>query len=388
MHCGACHRWFFAGLLTVVLYGGGPAIASEAAGDVVSSPYVGADVEQPVRSALPEERVATAPQAPPQPPHIALLLPVNSSAFSRHAEAVQAGFLAAAKTQGRALPPIRVYAINDEQDVVASHRQALAAGARLVVGPLTRSGVTALAGSGPIAVPTLALNVPEGGLRLPANLYTLSLQVETEARQAAQLAFREGRQNAFTLYADTPILRRIHQAFIEEFTRLGGKHVAEYAFTPDPAGLGRIKQAIALGVADMVFLALDLPRARLARPYLDPLALYATSQVHPGSAGALAGFDLADVRLVDMPWLLQPDHPAVMIYPRPDYHDAPDLDRLYALGIDAFRIAQDLLNGNFDPKIDGVTGRITLGRDQHFMRELASARFSEGKLQAPADTPP
>lgn len=350
----------------------------------MSSPYTGAGVGQPVRAALPEERVAAAPQAP----HIALLLPVNSSAFARHAEAVKAGFLTAAKTHGRALPTIRVYAINDDQDVVASHRQALAAGARLIVGPLTRSGVTALASSGPIAVPTLALNVPESGLRLPANLYTLSLQVETEARQAAQLAFREGRLNAFTLYADTPILRRIHQAFIEEFTRLGGKHVAEYAFTPDPAGLGRIKQAIALGVADMAFLALDLPRARLARPYLDPLALYATSQVHPGSAGALAGFDLADVRLVDMPWLLQPDHPAVMIYPRQDYRDAPDLDRLYALGIDAFRVAQDLLNGNFDPKIDGVTGRITLGRDQHFMRELANARFSEGKLQAPADTPP
>lgn len=388
MHCGACHRWFFAGLLTAVLYGGAPAIASEAAGDAASSPYTGAGIEQPVRAALPEEHVTPVPQTPPQPPHIALLLPVNSSAFARHAEAVKDGFLAAAKTHGRTLPPIRVYAINDDQDVVASHRQALAAGARLIVGPLTRSGVTALAGSGPIAVPTLALNVPEGGLRLPANLYTLSLQVETEARQAAQLAFREGRLNAFTLYADTPILRRIHQAFIEEFTRLGGKHVAEYAFTPDPAGLGRIKQAIALGVADMAFLALDLPRARLARPYLDPLALYATSQVHPGNAGALAGFDLADVRLVDMPWLLQPDHPAVMIYPRQDYHDAPDLERLYALGIDAFRIAQDLLNGNFDPKIDGVTGRITLGRDQHFMRELASARFSEGKLQAPADTPP
>lgn len=385
MHCGACHRWFFAGLLTTVLYGGAPAIASEAAAPAVSSPYTGAAIEQPVQAVLPGDPAAAVTSVP----HIALLLPVNSNAFAQHAEAVKAGFLAAAKTHGRTLLPIRVYAVNDDiQNIVAGYRQALTAGARLVVGPLTRNGVTALAASRLVAVPTLALNVPEGGLRLPANLYTLSLQVETEARQAAQLAFREGRLNAFTIYADTPILRRIHQAFIEEFTRLGGKHVAEYAFTPDPAGLGRIKQAIALGVADMAFLALDLPRARLARPYLGPLALYASSQVHPGSTDPLAGFDLADVRFFDMPWLLQPDHPAVMVYPRPDYRDAPDLDRLYALGIDAFRIAQDLLSGDFDPKLDGVTGRITLGRDQHFVRELVSARFSAGKLVAPTDNTP
>lgn len=371
-------------MLTSVLYGGAPAIASEAAAPAVASPYTGTAMEQPLRAELPDASIAGVPAVP----HIALLLPVNSNAFAQHAEAVKTGFMAAATSQGRAWLPVRVYAINDDQDTVAGYLQALAAGARLVVGPLTRQGVTTLALSRVISVPTLALNVPDGGLRLPANFYTLSLQVETEARQAAQLAFREGRHNAFTIYADTPLLRRIHQAFIEEFSRLGGRHVADYAFTADPAGLARIKQAVSLGVADMVFLALDLPRARLVRPYLDLLALYASSQIHPGNAGVLAGYDLAEVRFFDMPWLLQPDHPAVMVYPRQDYRDAPDLDRLYALGIDAFRIAQDLLNGNLDPKLDGVTGRITLGRDQHFVRELVSAQFSGGRLLTPTGNTP
>jgi outer membrane PBP1 activator LpoA protein len=384
MLCGACHRWFFAVFLTSVLYGGAPAIASEAATSAVASPYTGITMEQPLRTELPDASGQSVPTAP----HIALLLPVNSNVFAQHAEAVKTGFMAAATSQSRAWLPVRVYAINDDRDTVTGYLQALAAGARLVVGPLTRQGVTTLALSRVVSVPTLALNVPDGGLRLPVNFYTLSLQVETEARQAAQLAFREGKHNAFTIYADTPLLRRIHQAFIDEFSRLGGKHVADYVFTADPAGLARIKQAVSLGVADMAFLALDLPRARLARPYLDPLALYATSQVHPGNAGVLAGHDLAEVRFFDMPWLLQPDHPAVMVYPRQDYRDAPDLDRLYALGIDAFRIAQDLLNGNPDPKLDGVTGRITLGRDQHFERELVSAQFSGGRLLTPTSITP
>lgn len=350
----------------------------------MTSPYTGITTELPLRAELPDASIPGVAAAP----HIALLLPVKSSAFAQHAEAVKTGFMTAATSVGRAWLPVRVYAIDDDRDIIAVYLQALAAGARLVVGPLTRQGVTTLALSRVVSVPTLALNVPDGGLRLPDNFYTLSLQVETEARQAAQLAFREGRHNAFTIYADTPLLRRIQQAFIEEFTRLGGRHVADYVFTSDPAGLARIKQAISLGVADMVFLALDFQRARIVRPYLDPLALFATSQVNPGNAGVLAGYDLAEVRFFDMPWLLQPDHPAVMIYPRQDYRDAPDLDRLYALGIDAFRIAQDLLKGNPDPKLDGVTGRITLGRDQHFVRELVSAQFSGGRLQTPTGITP
>jgi outer membrane PBP1 activator LpoA protein len=384
MHCGAFHRWLFAGLLTALLYGGAPAMAS----DVVAPAPDGGVTEQPAPPVTADPQPAMAP-VPPPVPHIALLLPVSSSMFAQHAEAVKGGFLAAAKVHGRSLLPIRIYAAGDDvQDVVTGYRQALASGARLVVGPLTRNGVSAVAASSFVSVPTLALNVPEGGQPLPANLYTLSLHIEAEARQAAQQAFREGRQNAFTVYADTPLLRRMHQAFVEEFTRLGGRHVAEHAFSADAAGLGRIRQAVALGVSDMAFLALDYQRARLARPYLGTLALYATSQVHPGSAGLLSGFDLANVRFIDMPWLLQPDHPAVMIYPRQEYRQALDLERLYALGIDAFRIAGELLNGNVSPKLDGVTGRITLGRDQHFVRELVSAHFSDGRLLVSTDPAP
>ena len=319
-------------------------------------------------------------------PHIALLLPAGSSAFVRAADAVKLGFLTAARIQGKTPLPIRSYAVTDDpQNIVVGYSQALAAGARLVVGPLTRNGVSALAASNLVRVATLALNVPDRALPVPPDLYVLSLHVEAEARQIAQLAANEGRLNALTINGDTPLLRRIHQAFVEEFTRLGGKHIAEYEFAADPARLARLKQAVGLRIADMAFLALDFQRARLARPYLEPLPLYATSQIHSGNAGPLAGFDLANIRFVDMPWLLQPDHPAVMVYPRHEFRDALDLERLYALGIDAFRIVQPLLEGKRGIALDGVTGRLTLGRDQQFARELTSAQFVDGKLLVFAD---
>lgn len=379
-------------LAAAILYGGTPALASEPAVSLPAPPppALGVPLQLPRAAAAPAMPVESAPRsaAETEAPHIALLLPLNSGTFARHAEAVRNGFLAAAKVQGRVPLPLRIYAVNEDgQHSVEGYRRALAAGARVVVGPLTRNGVTAIAESAMVMVPTLALNVPEGRMPPLRDFYVLSLQVEAEARQVAQLAYLEGRRNALTVNGDTLLMRRIHQAFVEEFTRLGGAHVVEFAFTSDPAGLTRIKQAASLGVADMAFLALDFPRARLARPYLDPLALYATSQVHPGNAGPLAGFDLASVRLLDMPWLLQPDHPAVMVYPRSEHRDAVELDRFYALGIDAFRIAQELLAGKTEVALDGVTGRLTLGRDHHFSRVLTAAQFNDGKLLISRDKP-
>ena len=48
-------------------------------------------------------------------PHIALLLPLESPSFVKHAEAVRNGFLAAAKVQGRAPLPLRIYPVSDDE---------------------------------------------------------------------------------------------------------------------------------------------------------------------------------------------------------------------------------------------------------------------------------
>ncbi|MGH8623337.1 MAG: penicillin-binding protein activator, partial [Burkholderiales bacterium] len=252
------------------------------------------------------------------------------------------------------------------------------------VGPLTRNGVTALAESATVMVPTLALNVPEGQVPAVPDFYMLSLHAESEARQVAQLAWREGRRTTLTVMGETPLLRRIHLAFVEEFTRLGGTVSAPLPFTTDPEALVRIKKAADAAIdtetADMAFMALDLVRARLVRPYLSTLPIYATSQVHPGIAGPLVAFDLAGVRFLDMPWILQPEHPVVMVYPRPAYDESVELSRFYALGIDAFRIAMVLLTGKPGAVFDGVTGRLMLGPDSQFVRALTAAQFSDGRL--------
>ena len=333
---------------------------------------------------------AELPGADPLSEHVALLLPTGSDAFSKAAAAVHAGFLEAARKQTAAALSVRLYAVTDDpQHVITAYQQAVAAGARLIVGPLTRNGVTALAGSNvAITVPTLALNVPEGLAAYPANLYTLSLHIEAEARQVAQLALREGRRNMLTITEPTALGRRMRDAFVDQFQSGGGSHIADHALATDSAGLERIRQAARAGNADTVFLAADAARARLVRPHVSDLQGYGTSQLNPGLNAAAGFIDLSDVYFVDMPWMVQPDHAAVMTYRRDAPRGSDDLERLHALGIDAFRVAQALLAGKLDFEIDGVTGRLTLGSDGHVKRGLLIALITGGHLTVLGETRP
>ena len=68
------------------------------------------------------------------------------------------------------------------------------------------------------------------------------------------------------------------------------------------------------------------------------------------------------MRLIDMPWQVQPDNAAVMVYPR--YQGAgrnSDLGRLYALGIDAYRVTLEIAKKPVTAfRLDGVTGRLAV----------------------------
>ena len=354
----ALHRWSLLLSLTAVLYGGVPGRASEAPD--ASSTATGAEAAE----------------------HVALLLPVGSDAFAKPAEAVRAGFLEGSSQHTGAPLQLRLYSVGDDpQQIVATYRTAVEAGARLVVGPLTRNGVTALAARAEvITIPTLALNVAEGLSSNPPNLYTLSLHVEAEARQVAQLALREGRTKALTVTGQTALGKRMRDAFIDEFQSGGGSHIADHEYSIQSDALDRLKQAAASGTAEIVFLALDAPRARAVGPYIAPLQAYGTSQVNPGARAAGAFIDLGGVRFVDMPWMLQPDHPAVVTYGRDTSRAGDDLERLHALGIDAFRVAQELLAGKRELDIDGVTGHLTLGADGHVKRGLLVALITGGQV--------
>lgn len=374
----------------------------------------------PALCAAAEAATSTQPALPaftgmaPARPMISLLLPLNAPAFSAPALAVQKGCEAALAPSAAAIPLDIARTNADPADIAAAWTAAAERGAGVIVGPLTRNAVTALAASlsssplGRSAFPasstgrtiarppvTLTLNAPEDAASLPPRFYTFGLVIEQEARAVARMAWSDGRRSAYVVQANNPLARRSGQAFAAEWLALGGR-IAE-ADDLDPANLVQLKTRLARAEAeggDMIFLGADAAEARQARPYLNnQIPVYATSQVNDGRQDAGANVDLAGIRFVDMPWMLQPDHPAVMVYPRPDY-PSPELQRFYALGVDACRIAGQMLDPSQPRRIDidGVTGRLNLlltpgAAGSAVSREPILAVFSDPSTSAPPPAP-
>ena len=86
--------------------------------------------------------------------------------------------------------------------------------------------------------------------------------------------------------------------------------------------------------------------------------------------------------MVDLPWLVQPNNQAVMLYPRPVEADPSlTMSRLYALGIDAFLVARELaLRPNAPFVIDGVTGHLEVDGTRLQRRE-AAAVYRDGEFE-------
>jgi outer membrane PBP1 activator LpoA protein len=321
---------------------------------------------------------------PRAPGHIALILPTASPALGKLADAVRQGFATAVKVGGRDGPPVDLIAIPDEGDsLLAACRQAQAGGAILVVAAITRGGASTLAQSDCARQPVLELNEPQGirPEELPPNLFTVSLSTEREAAQVALMAVADGHRSAIVIASSTPLARRVEEAFEREWTRAAGE-VKRVPFEGDPDEALALRASLETSSADMAFIALDPGQARAIRPYIPAtLPLYATSLSVNPRAETLVNLDLQGLRYLEMPWFIQPDHSAVMVYPQPATPMSVDQERLYAFGIDAYRLALHLLRGEARKSpLDGVTGKITLGPGNAFERTLTPAEVDGGHV--------
>ncbi len=396
-------RGFLVAALYVSVYGCAtppaavPAVASAATAVVApvaavppSTPVATTSIVQepalivPVAPAVPATTPAPVANAESAVAHIALILPLKSAVFGKSAVAVQQGFLAAAGLETNGLP-VRVYPCNDEKaEVTAVYAQAVKAGAVAVAGPLTRNGVAALAANPDLDVPTLALNQMD--MARTDQLYFFGLPAEVEARQVAQWAAKAGLLSATIVRTDTALSKRLAQAFTDSWLKSGGIVLAEKIYAGDATPL----RLIPTEAGNMVFLAAEADKARLLRPYISNLLpIFATSQVFSGNTNNLVNYDLAEVRFTDMPWLLQPDHPAVMIYPHATPALTQDMERLYALGVDAYRLTIILYEHQTanDLPLDGVTGKVQL-KGRTLIREGTLSVIRQGQGVAWESRPP
>lgn len=331
----------------------------------------------------------------PQGPPFALLLPSQQTVFAEAAEALRQGFFAADQASARPVG-IQVLEVDDDpaqlQSVVNGARQR---GVKIVVGPLPRASVNALVDGGAAGVPVVALNYPERDAAAPPSMIALGLSAESEAQYLVRVALGEfvgirrapGAAPRFVVLSGPGTLeRRIAQAYMSAL-RAAGEPPLLLETATEPAE--RLAQRFDPDRHEAVFLALDarevaLIRARIPRSIL----AFGTSLLNAGDsatspeAAALA-HDLDGVRFVDMPWLLRTDGTAPAGSPLPATPLSRDLARLFALGVDAYRVAVRWSAGETRFVIDGMTGRLSVDRSAgpRVERTPAVAIYRNGAIE-------
>lgn len=333
----------------------------------------------PADAPTPASTGATEPPARPAGPPIALVLPLESADYARAAEAVRDGFLAAAEAAG-AKARVQVVAHKDGA-VLEAFDRAREGGARVVVGPLVRDDLKTIAESGRDQPVTIALNQLDDAAPLPPRLYTFALAIESDARAVARLMKEDGAVSVAVIGGPSPLMKRFAGAFVAEWILSGGAPPEQRAFVPTADGLAALRRDLARIPLDALVIAVEGADAALVRNFAPRVPTWASAQVHqPLDAAALR--DLEEVRFVDVAWLVAPDAEPYGRLPRPDWGSAA-LDRLYALGIDAWRVAEAFVEAPPGTlAFDGATGRVTLSDARQIARDGRLATFRSGRVVA------
>ena len=308
---------------------------------------------------------------------IALILPLDVPAYERAASAVRDGFLDAAQAAGaRGDCIVLAHGIDG---VVSAFEAARARGVRVAVGPLVRDDLKTLAISDVKLPWTVALNQLDDGSRLPGAIFSFPLTVESDGRMLAQRALASGARSVDVIEGDSPLMKRFAGAFALAWRDSGGRVPDAFRFDAAPEALTGLRRTLIQTAPDAVLLAVNGDRAALVKPFLGAIRAYASGLVFERPSPAVAR-DLDGVRVVEIPWLLTPGAPEFNALPRRDF-DSAALARLYALGLDAFRVAASFQNGppaRFD--LDGATGHVSLAPGRQFVREGKLAVYRNGEL--------
>ena len=339
--------------------------------------------------------LASSADAPgPQGLRIALLLPLQSDALAQPAEALRAGFMAGYERERNGVTVNLVPTGDSAQATLDAYARASEQN-DIVVGPLARSSVAALVTSGIVNKPTIALNHPQTDGPLPRQMLVVGLSLEEEASQVADWAAAEQPgARALVLTGKAAWQQRLSGAFTARWAQLGlNNATVELPSSEgyvDGNALAELRARMQVDPPQLVFAALDPVQLRQVRSAIGTsLPTYGTATVNPGLDPSLGGPELSGVRILDLPWTVQADNPLVASYPRWSGETGGyDMKRLYALGIDAFRIARELaLRPDTPFELDGVTGRLSIDMgagSAAFRRVETGAVYRDGSYETVA----
>jgi outer membrane PBP1 activator LpoA protein len=346
------------------------------------------------------------------PLRIAVLLPFTGP-LQGAAEALRDGLLAAqfeAQRQGHGGSALRFFDTR-AAGLSTAYGQALSFQPGQLLGPLERDAVSALDAlrrDEPKAPPLLALNRPSLGSA--PTLWSYALEPEVEGEQLADQNWRAGHRRLLILHDEALWAQRLALAASTHFEALGGIVARRQPFSPNEdlgatvAAALLVEEGEARSQALQRVLRVPLetePRRRqdvdsvlliaeplqgqtlksaLAYYFAGDLPVWASSQGLASDLSATALKDLENVTFSLTPWQLGgPDPESERLRDAFPDADGP-LGLLYALGVDAWRLAQWQRYAPPGLPFPGLTGQLAQGANQRWVRTLRLAIIERGAL--------
>ncbi|ONF42655.1 penicillin-binding protein activator [Marinobacter lutaoensis] len=374
----------------------------------------------PAAQVLPSELQLIAGLAASRPEKIALALPLDG-AFASAGKAIRDGFLAAYyldASADRSKTDIRVF--NTATRSFASLYSELASqDFDLIVGPLEKEALSAVAGMNTLPVPVLGLNYLPEGTVAPEGLYQYGLSAEDEARQIADRLSQEHLNQVLVLIPRGDWGDRVEKALLSRLREDGGAALDVERFfrednlrtvTADVLGITasreraiQVERTIGVNVefeprrrqdADAIVMVAEPTVARQFKPLFafyfgGDLPVYAPSIVYEGTPNPARDRDLNGVTFTDIPWVLA-EQDALRRQAQAHLSGTHgQLGRLFAMGADAWQLSKrlPLLRQVDGAAIDGQTGRLTMTPDGRVHREQLWARFENGRPKLLTPTP-
>ncbi|HEY4434981.1 MAG TPA: penicillin-binding protein activator [Lelliottia sp.] len=295
-------------------------------------------------------------------------------------------------------------------------------GASIVVGPLLKNNVEELMKSN-TTLNVLALNQPEQ-VQNRANICYFALSPEDEARDAARHIHEQGKQAPLLLTPRSALGDRVANAFAQEWQQLGGGVVLQQKFgstselragvnsgsgisltgSPVTASLPQ-QQGVTIGgltipapptdaqisgggkvdaayiVATPEEIAFIKPMIAMRNGSQSGATLYASSRSAQGTAGPDFRLEMDGLQYSEIP-MLAGSNPALMQQALSSVRNDYSLARLYAMGVDAWALANHFTQMRQVPgfELNGNTGDLTATQDCVINRKLSWLKYQQGQI--------
>lgn len=295
-------------------------------------------------------------------------------------------------------------------------QQAKEQNVELIVGPLLKDEVVKIKQLAP-SIPVLALNKVDNNTISTNKMCFFALSPEDEAKDAADHIYAQSKVKPLLLVPQNDLGKRVAQTFAKQWLQLSANNSQAYvqyfgnksslsANMNQNSGISLSGSPILINDAttqpvppeqsasfDAIYIYSSYDELTLIKPMLDmgaaksgtnlsQIMIYTSSKSHVANASNDFNYDMNKTEYADIPMIINRTDNMLEIIPSNIQKDY-SLLRLYAMGIDAWRLANrfnqlDSYQPNF---LDGMTGKLSTSNQCEVTRALSWQQYIHGSTQ-------